>query len=151
MILSKKTRYAIISLTRLAREFGKGPVQIKQIADEEKIPQKFLENILLEMRKLGILGSRLGKSGGYFMIRNPSDVNLAEIVRHFEGTIALMYCVSEKAYQPCEFCKDEASCGVRKVFKEVRDSSYEILKRTTFETLIKGSPEELNNLQLNNR
>ncbi len=136
MILSKKTRYAIVALTRLAREYGKGPMQIREIAKEEKIPQSFLENILLELRKLGILGSKLGKAGGYYLLKRPEDVNLADIVRHFEGTIALMYCVSEKAYQPCEFCKDEKTCSIRKVFKEIRDSSYEILQRTTLESLI---------------
>lgn len=136
MILSKKTRYAIVALTRLAREYGKGPMQIREIAEGEKIPQNFLENILLDLRKLGILGSKLGKSGGYFLLKKPEEVNLAEIVRHFEGTIALMYCVSEKAYQPCEFCKEETKCQIRKVFKEVRDTSFEILSKTTLETLI---------------
>ena len=139
MILSKKTRYAIVALTHLAREYGKGPLQIGKIAKDEKIPQNFLENILLELRKLGILGSKLGKSGGYFLLKKPDEVNLAEIVRHFEGTIALMYCVSEKAYQPCEFCRDEASCGIRKVFKEIRDTSYAILSRTTLETLTRSN------------
>jgi len=140
MILSKKTRYAIVALTRLAREYGKGPLQIREIAEGEKIPQNFLENILLELRKLGILGSKLGKSGGYFLLKKPDEVNLAEIVRHFEGTIALMYCVSEKAYQPCEFCRDEVNCEIRKVFKEIRDTSYAILSRTTLESLTRSQP-----------
>ncbi len=135
MILSKKTRYAIVALTRLAREYGSGPLQIKEIAVEEKIPQSFLENILLELRKMGILGSKLGKSGGYFLLKKPEDVNLAEIIRHFEGTIALMYCVSERAYQPCEFCRDESSCEIRKVFKEIRDTTYDILSRTNLKSL----------------
>jgi Rrf2 family protein len=138
MILSKKTRYAIVALTRLAREYGNGPIQIKEIAESEKIPQSFLENILLELRKLGILGSKLGKAGGYYLLKKPEDVNLAEIVRHFEGTIALMYCVSEKAYQPCEFCKDELNCEIRKVFKEIRDTSYDILKKTTLKELTRS-------------
>ena len=137
MTLSKKTRYAIVALTRLAREYGKGPIQIRDIAEGEMIPQRFLENILLEMRKLGILGSKLGKEGGYFLLKHPSDVSLAEIVRHFEGTIALMYCVSEKAYQPCEFCRDEANCNIRRVFKEVRDTTFDILNRTSLEALIR--------------
>jgi Rrf2 family protein len=139
MILSKKTRYAIVALTRLAREYGKGPMQIREIAEGEKIPQSFLENILLDLRKMGILGSKLGKAGGYFLLKKPGEVNLAEIVRHFEGTIALMYCVSEKAYQPCEFCKDEVTCEIRKVFKEIRDTSFGILSRTTLETLIQSN------------
>jgi Rrf2 family protein len=135
MILSKKTRYAIVALTRLAREYGNGPVLIRDIAESEKIPQSFLENILLELRKMGILGSRLGKSGGYFLLKKPEEVTLAEIVRHFEGTIALMYCVSEKAYQPCEFCKDEINCEIRKAFKEIRDTTYDILNRTSLKEL----------------
>ena len=139
MILSKKTKYAMVALTRLARDYGRGPIQIRDIAESEKIPQRFLENILLELRKLGILGSKLGKEGGYFLLKKPSEVSLSEIVRHFEGTIALMYCVSEKAYQPCEFCKNEATCQIRRVFKEVRDTTYEILKRTSLEALISDS------------
>lgn len=142
MTISKKTRYAIVALTMLAREFGKGPIQIKEIATSEKIPQNFLENILLELRKMGVLGSRLGKSGGYFLLKKPEDVNLAEIVRHFEGTIALMYCVSEKAYQPCEFCKNEETCQIRKVFKEIRDTTYDILARTSLRDLIAESNSE---------
>lgn len=136
MTLSKKTRYAIVALTRLAREYGNGPIQIHEIAESEKIPQRFLESILLELRKLGILGSKLGKEGGYYLLKKPADVKLSEIVRHFEGTISLMYCVSEKAYRPCEFCKDEATCQIRRVFKEVRDTTYEILSRTSLEILI---------------
>jgi DNA-binding IscR family transcriptional regulator len=68
-------------------------------------------------------------------LKKPEEVNLAEIVRHFEGTIALMYCVSEKAYQPCEFCKDEATCQIRKVFKEIRNTTYDILTKTTLDQL----------------
>jgi Rrf2 family protein len=138
MILSKKTRYAIVALTRLAREYGSGPIQIKEIAESEKIPQSFLENILLELRKMGILGSKLGKSGGYYLLKKPEEVNLAEIVRYFEGTIALMYCVSEKAYQPCEFCRDESNCEIRKVFKEIRDTTYDILNKTTLKALTRS-------------
>jgi Rrf2 family protein len=136
LILSKKTRYAIVALTALAREFGKGPIQIRDIAEGEKIPQRFLENILLELRKLGILGSKLGKEGGYYLLKKPEDVSLADIIRYFEGTIALMYCVSEKSYQPCEFCKDESVCQIRRVFKEVRDTTNDILTRTSLANLL---------------
>jgi len=137
MILSKKTRYAIVALTRLAREYGNGPVQIREIAEEEKIPKSFLENILLDLKKMGILGSNLGKAGGYYLLKKPEEVNLADVVHHFEGTISLMYCVSEKSYRPCEFCKDETTCQIRKVFKEIRDTTYKILSKTTLEQLIK--------------
>jgi Rrf2 family protein len=138
VILSKKTRYAIVALSRLAKEYGKGPMQIREIAEEEKIPQSFLENILLELKKIGILGSNLGKSGGYFLLKKPEDVNLADVVSHFEGTIALMYCVSERTYRPCEFCKDEATCQIRKVFKEINDTTFNILSKTSLAQLAKS-------------
>jgi len=126
----------MVALTRLAREYGKGTMLISELAKSENLPQRFLENILLELKKMGILGSKLGKSGGYFLLRNPREVNLAEIVRQFEGPIALVPCVSEKAYQPCEFCKDENTCNIRKVFKEIRDNTFEKLEHATLETLI---------------
>src|SRR5664279_3601505 len=138
MILSKKTRYAIVALTRLAREYGKGPMQIREISESEKILQSCLENILLELKKAGILGSKLGKAGGYYLLKKPEEVSLAEVVRHFEGTISLMYCVSENSYRPCEFCKDEDTCQIRSVFKEIRDNTNAILARTTLKKLIKN-------------
>lgn len=136
MILSKKTRYAMVALARLARDYGKGPVQIREIAEEEKIPQSFLENILLDLRKMGILGSKMGKAGGYYLLKKPGEVNLAEIIDQFEGTLSLLYCVSEKAYRPCEFCKDEVTCQIRKIFKEILANTNSILQKATLETLI---------------
>lgn len=126
-MLSKKTRYAMVALAYLAKEESQRPVMSTEIAQSENIPQRFLENILLELKKMGILGSKLGKTGGYFMIKKPEDVRLSDIVRHFEGAIALLSCVSEKQYQPCEFCKDETTCKIRGVFKEIRDTTYGIL------------------------
>jgi Rrf2 family protein len=83
-----------------------------------------------------MLGSKLGKNGGYYLIRKPEEINLSQVVRHFEGPIALVSCVSEKAYQPCEFCKDEESCNLKKVFKEIRDYTYSKLQHTTLLDLI---------------
>jgi Rrf2 family protein len=137
MILSKKTRYAIVALARLAEEYGNGPLQIRHISEGEKIPQSFLENILLDLRKLGILGSQVGKSGGYFLLKKPSEVNLAEVINHFEGTISLLYCVSEKSYRPCEFCKDESTCQIRNVFREVNNATETILSKATLDTLVR--------------
>ena len=126
----------MVALTRLARDYGKGAILISELAKSEKLPQRFLENILLELKKMGVLGSKLGKSGGYFLLRHPKDVNLAEIVRQFDGPIAMLPCVSEKAYQPCDFCKDEVACNIRKVFKEIRDNTFEKLENATLEMLI---------------
>lgn len=135
MLLSKKTRYAMMAMVKLAREYGKGAILIGDIAKSENIPQRFLENILLELKNAGLLGSKLGKSGGYYLIRRPEDITLSEVIRHFEGTIAMLSCVSEKSYQPCEFCKDEEKCKIRHIFKTVRDSTFEILNRTSLKDL----------------
>ncbi len=135
-MLSKKTRYAMVALVYIARHYEKGAIMSTEIAKVEKLPQRFLENILLELKNLGMLGSRPGKTGGYFLIRKPEEINLAEIVRHFEGAVAMLKCVSEKSYQACEFCKDELTCKIRNVFKEIRDTTYDILSKTTLDQLI---------------
>lgn len=135
-MLSKKTRYAMIALVYLAKEGNQRAVMSTEISASEKIPQRFLENILLELKKMGILGSKLGKNGGYNLIKKPEDIKLSEIIRHFEGAIALLYCVSEKQYQPCELCKDEVSCKIRRVFKEIRDTTFDILGKTSIQDLI---------------
>ena len=126
----------MLALVRLTKEYGKGPILISDIANSESIPQRFLETILLELKNKGILGSKLGKSGGYYLIKDPNEIDLSEIVRQFDGAIALMPCVSEKYYQPCEFCKDEKTCKIRKVFKKIRDDTYKKLKGTTLAKLV---------------
>ena len=126
----------MLALTNLAKEYGKGVVQISNIAKDENIPQRFLENILLELKKIGILSSKLGKSGGYYLLKQPDEVSLLDVIRHFEGSVALLYCVSGKAYQPCEFCKIEETCKIRNVFKEIRERTYDILRNATLESLI---------------
>ncbi len=120
-----------MALARLGREFGNGAIMISDIATSENIPQRFLENILLELKNLGILGSKLGKKGGYFLLRSPEEVKMSSIIRHFEGTIALTYCVSEKAYRPCEFCKDEKQCKLKSIFQTIRDNTFNILDQTS--------------------
>jgi Rrf2 family protein len=135
-MLSKKTRYAIVSLINLSKKYDKGQVQISDIAKEEKIPQRFLESILLELKKMGILGSKLGKMGGYFLLKPPAEINLLEIINHFEGSVAMLYCVSDKMYQPCEFCKNENNCYLKNVFREIYLYNSKKLKETTFDKLI---------------
>jgi Rrf2 family protein len=135
MLLSKKTRYAMIALIRLAKEYGNGAILISDIAASENIPRRFLENILLELKKLGYLGSKLGKTGGYYLLRKPEEITLLEIIRHFEGTIAMLSCVSEKSYQQCEFCKDETQCKIRIVFNQLRTNTFELLGKTSLKEL----------------
>lgn len=135
-MLSKKTRYAMVALTYLAKEKSGKAVLSTEIAKNEKIPQRFLENILLELKKLGVLGSKKGKEGGYFLLKPAEEITLLDIVRHFEGSIALLYCVSEKAYQPCEFCKEEATCKIRSVFRDIREHTINLLQNTTLQSLL---------------
>jgi len=135
-MLTQKTRYSMLALIRLAKEFGKGTMMINEIAESEKIPKRFLESILLELKKNGYLGSKLGKNGGYFLIKRPEDVNLLEIVRLFEGSIAMLRCTSEKYYEPCDHCKDEATCAIRWTFKDIRDYTFNKLEGTSLAMLI---------------
>jgi Rrf2 family protein len=135
-MLTQKTRYAMLAMVKLAREFGKGSLMINEIAQSEFIPKRFLETILLELKKNGYLNSKLGKKGGYYLIKNPKEVNLLEIVRLFEGTIALLPCTSEKYYEPCEHCKDEASCTIREPFRDIRQYTYNKLEATTLGMLV---------------
>jgi len=130
-MLSKKTRYAILALAKLGREYGNGAILISDIASSENIPQRFLENILLELKNLRFLVSKLGKKGGYYLLQSPVEIKMSSIIRHFEGTIALTYCVSEKAYRPCEFCRDENSCKLKSMFQTIRDNTFNILDQTS--------------------
>ena len=126
----------MLALTRLAKEYGKGTLLINQIAESEKIPKRFLESILLELKKSGYLGSKLGKKGGYYLMKKPEEINLLEIIRLFEGAIALLPCISEKYYQPCEHCKDEDTCTIRYTFKDIREYTFNKLACTTLASLI---------------
>lgn len=135
-MLTQKTRYSMLAMVRLAKEFGQGTLMINEIAESEKIPKRFLESILLELKNSGYLGSKLGKKGGYFLMKDPKTINLLEIVRLFEGSIALLKCTSEKYYEPCEHCKDEENCAVRGTFKDIREYTFNKLASTSLDMLI---------------
>ncbi|GAA4821850.1 Rrf2 family transcriptional regulator [Algivirga pacifica] len=135
-MLSKKTKYALRALKHLASKYGEGPVLISEIANSEHISQKFLESILLELRKGRILGSKKGKGGGYYLIKEPKDVPLSEILRKIEGPIALLPCVSLNYYEPCDDCQDEVNCTLKRVMIEVRDETLKILENKTVADLL---------------
>ena len=135
-MLSKKTKYALNALVYLARRHNEGPILISRIAADEHIPQKFLELILLDLKNAGILNSRKGKGGGYYLLKKPEEVSVAEVVRQFEGAIALLPCVTFKYYERCEECRDEKTCGIRDLFKEVREETVRILKNNTLADIL---------------
>jgi Rrf2 family protein len=135
-MLSKKAQYSIYALVKLAREEQGQRLLIGEIAESESIPKKFLENILLELKNNGFVGSKKGKGGGYFLIKKPDEINLADIIRLFDGAIALLPCAAFKYYQPCSFCKDEEKCGVRSVIKDIREETVKMMKNTTLQNII---------------
>lgn len=136
-MISKKTKYAINALVHLAKRKDEGPIIIAEIAKAENIPQKFLEAILLDLKKAGILASKKGKAGGYYLLKSPEDVNMADVMRLFDGPIALLPCVTYMYYERCEECKDEETCGIRDVFLEVRNKTVSMLKKSTLLEIIK--------------
>ena len=140
-MLSQKARYALRALFLLARRPSGRPVMIAEIAEEARIPRKFLEQILLELKKRGILHSVRGKFGGYTLGRAPDKISFAEVIRAIDGPLALSPCVSVTAYRRCDDCVDEATCTLRKVLLAVRDSTANILEsRTLAEGLEEAAP-----------
>jgi Rrf2 family protein len=139
-MISKRTKYAINALVYLAREGSGGePVQISRIAESENIPRKFLEAILLELKHAGMLNSRKGKTGGYYLQQTPEEINIADVMRLFDGPIALLPCVAYKYYERCEECIDEETCGIRSVFSDVRSQTVQMLKNATLLEIIQRS------------
>ncbi|ANW95048.1 Rrf2 family transcriptional regulator [Wenyingzhuangia sp. chi5] len=135
-MLSKKTKYGIKALTYLAKRKENCPVQISEIAGHENISIKFLERILLELRKAGVLDSKKGKGGGYFLARLPKDIPMTDIIRTLEGPIAMVPCVSLNFYKKCDDCKSEEVCAVNKLMIQVRDSSLQVFRNTSLQDLI---------------
>jgi len=126
-MLSKKARYALRASSFLAGRFDGIPVQIAEIAGARKIPLKFLEAILLELRKAGILESKKGLGGGYFLKKDPGSVSLAQIIRTIDGPIAMLPCASLHFYQECPDC-DKTNCGLNRTIAEARDATLAVLE-----------------------
>lgn len=136
-MLSKKTKYGLKALTYIARDQNGTPSQVSAIAKGEQIPQKFLESILLTLRKAGFLGSKKGKHGGYYLRQSPSEIKMTDVMRVLEGPIAMVPCVSLNYYEKCDDCPDESTCSVHKLMIEVRDSTLNVFRNTTLEDLSK--------------
>lgn len=130
-MLTKKSKYGLKALLLLAKEAGKGPLLVADLAAREGLPKKFLESILLELKCHGVVQSKKGRGGGYFLRRKPSEVTFGEVMRVLDGPLAAVPCVSRMAYMECAECLDERTCGVRLAMKEVRDATADILDHTT--------------------
>jgi Rrf2 family protein len=135
MRLSKRGEYGLRAMINLANVQMQSPgemVQIKDISAQEKIPAKYLEQILLALKNAGLLQSRMGIGGGYYLSRPPKEINLGQIIRVLDGPLAPIRCVSQMAYEPCG-CPDERTCGLRMVMGDVRNAIADILEHTSLE------------------
>jgi len=135
-MLSRKTKYGLKALTYIARHKDKETVLIQDIAEAENISRKFLESILLLMRKAGFLGSKKGKGGGYYLIKEPREIKMAAVIRVLEGPIALLPCVSLNFYEKCDDCPDESACSLHILMIAVRDSTLNVLENKTLADLV---------------
>lgn len=137
-MLPNKTKYAIKALLALAKNYKEPkPLSIAKIARSEKIPRKFLELIMLELKKKGFVKSKMGPTGGYYLAKHPEELMLSTIIRSTGAPIALLPCASLNFYEKCRECHDEVTCGLRDVALEVRDESIKILSKTSLADIFK--------------
>ena len=148
-MISQKMKYALKALLVLADEAEKAKPEaltIEEIAKRSGTPKRFLEHILLEIRNAGVIASTRGRSGGYSLIKRPSEVSLSELLRTIDGPIAPLPCLSRRAYQRCEDCKDEATCRIRKVFAEVFWSYLVIIESLTLADMLRADSPQIASL-----
>jgi Rrf2 family protein len=135
-MLSKKTKYGIKALTFIARQENQSPTGVGMIAESEQISHKFLERILLDLKKAGFLGSKKGKGGGYYLIVKASEIKMTDVIRVLEGPIAMLPCVSLNYYERCEDCPEESTCSVHRLMLQVRDQTLNVLRSNTLADLV---------------
>jgi Rrf2 family protein len=131
--LSKRTQYSLRALYALTRNYGGGPLLITNLARDEAIPKKFLEQILLAMKSAGFVASKKGKGGGYMLAQPPRKITIGAVIRALEGPLAPLPCASETRFRKCDECVDIQTCGTRIVMRRVRDATAAILDETTLE------------------
>jgi Rrf2 family protein len=130
MKLSRRSEYGLRALQSLAASYGDGPLPTRDLAESNRIPVKFLEQILLQLKHAGIVHSRRGPSGGYLLAHAPQEITLGKVVRILDGPLAPISCASHTAYERCS-CPDESTCGLRRVMLQVRDAVADIMDHTT--------------------
>jgi Rrf2 family transcriptional regulator, cysteine metabolism repressor len=138
MKLSLRGEYALRALLVLGLRYDQGVVRVQTISDQQSIPKRFLEQILNDLKSAGVVQSRRGVAGGYQLAKRPDEISLASVVRHIEGALAPVSCVSERFYEKCS-CPDEARCAIRSVMKEIREAVVRIAERVTIAELCERS------------
>jgi Rrf2 family protein len=135
-MMSRKCKYALKALVRLGKQYGQGNLLTDDIARLEHIPKKFLELILLDLKRAGYVQSKQGIGGGYHLVQEPESITLAEVYRFFDGAIALQPCVSQKFHEKCEDCPDEEGCHLKPAFAEIREQTFQIMSKITLQSLL---------------
>lgn len=130
-MITRKAKYALKALLALARAPGGGPCSIRDIAARETIPQSFLEQILIELRRAGLVASRRGKDGGYLLAAPPEAIGLGKVLRLIDGPVAPLPCLSRTAYHRCADCADEGACTVRRIFADMHEATVAVMDSTT--------------------
>jgi Rrf2 family protein len=148
-LLSRKAKYGLQALIYLAKQPAEQPVVIADLAEKAHLPKKFLELILLDLKNIGLLHSRKGKGGGYFLSRKPDSIQLGAVIRVLNGPLAPVACASQTAYMRCSDCESEETCGIRLVMKDVRDAMANILDHTSLADVI-AMTEKAKGAQSNN-
>jgi Rrf2 family protein len=138
-MISKKMKYALKALIHIANHQDAGIVKAQDIAELAQIPKKFLEQILLDLKKGRIINSKQGNIGGYYFLKNPAETTLADVYRLIDGPIALVPCASKNYYEACTDCPNEAECSIRHALIEVRDETLKILEKRNIADLAEGS------------
>lgn len=133
-MMSKRCKYALKALICISKN-KEGVIKASQIASKENIPRKFLEQILSDLKNSAYIGSKQGSEGGYFLLKKAADIRFSDIYRLFDGAIALLPCVSEKFYYPCEDCLQPESCQLKFYFAQLRNQTYQIMEKMTIESL----------------
>src|SRR5882724_5805075 len=134
MKLSLRGEYALRALLVLGLNYEQSVVRIQSISQQQNIPKRFLEQILNDLKSAGVVESKRGVAGGYRLARAPKEISLATVIRHIEGALAPVSCVSERFYEKCS-CPDEARCAIRSVMKEVREAVVKIVEKVTIAEL----------------
>lgn len=142
-MISQKAKYALRALVALARAPRGEPVLISDIAGDQSIPKKFLEQILLDLKHHGIVVSRRGRAGGYQLLKDPAEITFGQVLRIVDGPIAPLPCLSKIAYRRCEDCPSETACEVRRVFAEVTDATRRVLDNATIADAISEEGDDL--------
>ena len=142
MVLSQKSKYALRALLMLAEADPEEMVLVKDIADHQNVPRKFLELIMLELKRHGFVHSQRGRNGGYMLARPAEAISFGQVIRALDGPLAPLPCASVTGYRRCADCTDEQTCAIRRVMRRVRDAMADILDRTTLAEAVGGRLDE---------